>query len=476
MLLTLLTLVNFHFESLSHTFFLYHYNVMNNRDELVLEKIDEIVNEGDILNTSLKKYGNPKDYLEMTKIVFDFIKKKGLILYGGEAIDKNLKHIGKPGIYDENTKPDYDFYSSNYERDSIELCNIFFDKGYKYVARFPRIHRGTFGIRANTVNVADITYVPSNILEKIPRIKIDGVNYISSDFVLKNLYQGLIRPRLGANYSRWEKDFCRLQLFLQYFKTVQPKKTKGGAKLATSIGDTLKKIETKFVNGNPHIVITGQRAFQYYMEAKNESQIMFELISVNKLLEQHVAMVEKILEQDGGVKESNKLTKEVYSPFFNDLPMRVRLKLNGVPIVDFYDFDRECIAAVGQYVNYYFLMHFLYSQMFYTQVYPGTLESISGFHLQIEQLKEMRDKFLKSNKLTGFEAKAGKFQVFTNECIGIQKTDPEITFEQQKAGIEQYPRYYPEFEYVDLKKFKSKIVPPKYDGALVKSGGKRAKK
>jgi hypothetical protein len=196
----------------------------------------------------------------------------------------------------------------------------------------------------------------------------------------------------------------------------------------------------------------------------------FELISVNGLLEQHVAMVEKIL-------EPKKMTKEVYAPFFNDLPTRVRLKVDDVPLIDFYDYDHECVATTGSgYVNYYFLMHFLYSQMFYCEVYPDILVPTCGFREEIVKLKEVRDKYLNDNKLTGFEAKAGKFQVFTNECIGIQKTDPEITFEQQKAGIEQYPRYYPEFEYVDLKKFKSKFVPPNYDGGLIKTGGSKKSK
>ena len=421
-------------------------------DELVLDKLDKIMSEGEQLNNSMKKYGNPDDYLAMAKIVLNFVKKKGLIIYGGEAIDKYLKHNGQSGIYDESTKPDYDFYSADYERDSIELCNIFYDKGYKYVARFPRIHRGTFGIRANTVNVADITYVPPNIFKKIPKIKIKGVYYINNEFILKNLYQGLIRPRLSANYSRWEKDFCRLQLF-QEVRPLEPEKKKKAEDKSTVLVFDL--VRDKFVNSNPNIVITGQRAYQFYINQRETGY--FELITVNRLIEHHVAMIEKIL-------EPKKITKEVYAPFFNDLPTRVRLKLDEEPIVDLYDYDHECIASVGQYVNYYFLMHFLYSQIFYYEVYPGSGANIRN---QIIQLKAARDKFLAENSLTGFESKAGKFQVFTNECIGIQKTDPEITFEQQKAGIDQYPRYYPEFEYVDLKKFKSKFVPPNYDGALI---------
>ena len=152
---------------------------MEKRDQIILDQLDEIISEGEVLNDQAKKYGNPKDYLEMAQIVFDFIKRKGLILYGGEAIDKNLKHAKKKGIYDSKSKPDYDFYSHDYERDSIELCNILHKKGYKFVRRIPRMHRGTFAVQANTATIADITYVPKNIFDKIPKVKINGVFLIT---------------------------------------------------------------------------------------------------------------------------------------------------------------------------------------------------------------------------------------------------------------------------------------------------------
>jgi len=430
---------------------------MEDRDIIVLDQLDKIINEGQLINDNVKKYGNPKDYLEMAKIVFDFVKKKGLIIYGGEAIDKNLKNIKEPGVYTKDTKPDYDFYSPDYERDSIELCNILFDKGYHYVTRFPRMHRGTFGIRANTADIADISYVPENIFNKIPKVKIDGVYYISSSFVLKNLYQGLVRPRLSANYARWEKDYCRLQLFDKHFppQLKSAGKRKGGKKESTEI---LTHLEKEFVHLNPLIVITGTRAFQYYVDQPQTG--MFELLSVNGLIEQHVAMIEKILSPLG------KIEKEVYTPFLNDLPARVRIKVDNEPVADIYDVNHECVAATGNYVNYYFLMHWLYARDFYNTIYPnyGLGSSMS----QIIELKKTRETFLTVKKLTGFEQASGKFQVFTSECIGIQKSDPEITREQIIAGVQQYPRYYPEFEYIDLKKYKPTLVPPDYNGLLIK--------
>lgn len=434
------------------------------RDQSILDRLEEIVCEGTTLNDQAKKYGNPKDYLEMANIVFDFIKKKGLILYGGEAIDKNLKNVGKSGIYSDQSKPDYDFYSYDYEKDSIELCNILYDKGYKFVSRIPRMHRGTFAVQANTAFIADISYVPKNIFDKIPVVKINGVKYINHLYAIKNLYLGLVRPKLSANYARWEKDWERLQLMNETFPitgtgTKQPK-------IGTQTNEEATELLYKqFVRRNPQIVITGCRAVQFMIGSSKQSGLL-ELVSVDSQAENHVKMIQKIL-TDHFKKDTH---VEVYAPFLGDLPTRLRIKMDEKPIVDIYSIERECVATVksdtGDYAitNYYYLMHFLLSQYSYFTVYPeyGVPQLQSVIELQTK-----RDKFLKEKKLNGYEPDAGRFRVFDSQCIGTQKSDPEITREQLLAGVQQYPRYYPEFEYIDVKKYKPSIVPPNYDGRKI---------
>jgi len=452
------------------------------RDQIVLDKLDEIINEGEIINDQAKKYGNPKDYLEMTKIVFAFIKRKGLILYGGEAIDKNLKKKGLDGIYGPDSKPDYDFYSYDYERDSIELCNILFKKGYKFVRRIPRKHRGTFGIQANTATIADITYIPKNIFLKIPKVKIRGVWYISSNFIVKNLYLGLVRPRSSENYARWEKDWIRLQLMNKAFPLKYPAKfSPNWRKVGYSdtvyakdklYQEALKLIALKFIKGNPQIIVSGERAVHYYLDTKPDN-VYYELVSVDKMSTIHTQMIQKLLTKHFG--QDVTIGIDVFAPFVSDLPSRIRIKINDFPLVDIYSVEHECVAVSPNktqvhYVNYYYLMHFLYAQFFYNTVYPD-LEQLKAPIVvdRIIQLRKTREKFLHQNKLTGFESQSGKWRVFGQECIGIQKSDPEITRELTLEGIKQYPRYYPDFEFIDLKDYTPAIVPPNYDGSEVLS-------
>lgn len=436
----------------------------NSRDLSILEKLEEIISEGEVLNDQAKKYGNPKDYLEMANIVFDFIKKKGLILYGGEAIDKNLKNAKQPGIYSAQSKPDYDFYSFDYEKDSIELCNILHDKGYKYVRRIPRMHRGTFAVQANTANIADITYVPKNIFDKIPVVKINGVKYIDNLYTIKNLYLGLVRPKLSANYARWEKDWERLQLMNEIFPipaTPTTSNVKSALKLSKKTEDAIQLVCKQFVYRNPQVVVTGRRAVQF-MQGDTETGPL-ELVSVDSQAENHVKMIQKLIP---------KTSVEVYAPFLGDLPTRLRIKMNDETIADIYSIEHECVATVKSesgtyYSNYYYLMHFLLSQYFYFSVYPEYSHQPNQLAI-VSNLQKKRDEFLKTHKLDGFEAEAKQYRVLDSQCVGTQKSDPEITREQQLAGIQQYPRYYPEFEYIDVHKVQPSIVPPNYDGKLVK--------
>ena len=59
------------------------------------------------------------------RVVEEFIKEKGLKLYGGQAIHEHLKK-NKP-IYSEHEFPDYDVFSPNAWEHAKELCQRLYD-------------------------------------------------------------------------------------------------------------------------------------------------------------------------------------------------------------------------------------------------------------------------------------------------------------------------------------------------------------
>ena len=63
-------------------------------------------------------------------IVREFIKEKGLKIYGGLALNELLKKKKAP-IYGPNEFPDYDVFSPNAWEHAKELCDILVESGYQ---------------------------------------------------------------------------------------------------------------------------------------------------------------------------------------------------------------------------------------------------------------------------------------------------------------------------------------------------------
>lgn len=96
------------------------------------------------------------------KVVTDFIKLKGLKLYGGLALHKHLKKKGEP-IYKDSEFPDYDVFSPNAWEHAKELCDILYKMGYYFVEARASIlnddHHQTYKVSVDMIYVLDLTQV-----------------------------------------------------------------------------------------------------------------------------------------------------------------------------------------------------------------------------------------------------------------------------------------------------------------------------
>ena len=77
---------------------------------------------------SFEEIGLPNPF----DVVRDFIKEKGLKLYGGQAIHEHLSLKGKP-IYKDYEFPDYDVFSPDAWNHSRELCDRLYEMGFYLV-------------------------------------------------------------------------------------------------------------------------------------------------------------------------------------------------------------------------------------------------------------------------------------------------------------------------------------------------------
>jgi hypothetical protein len=148
-----------------------------------------------------------------------FIKKRKRIIYGGTAIHYALMEAtdGKDGLYTGTGKIDYDFYTPDPIGDSIDLCNLLFDKGFPYVKRNLAISGSTYRIQVNTnIDIADVSYCPQWLFDKLPTLKTkEGLLIIHPDMLRLDMYKAM--NHIPHDLYRFRKDYTRLMKLEQYY-------------------------------------------------------------------------------------------------------------------------------------------------------------------------------------------------------------------------------------------------------------------
>lgn len=163
---------------------------------------------------------NYPDVKKGLDIVSEYIKKRKLILVGGMAIDFALKLKGD-SIYDNFEVPDYDMYSPDNYQDAINIGKLLCENDLPNISIIRGFHMSTMRVRVNFEPVADITYCPKSVFDKIPTLKYEQLliihplyQYIDQHNALAYPYRN---PQWGGNIFRWKKDIKRLNLLQEYY-------------------------------------------------------------------------------------------------------------------------------------------------------------------------------------------------------------------------------------------------------------------
>jgi hypothetical protein len=153
---------------------------------------------------------------KMFNILKHFLKSTKHICYGGTAINNILPL--KEQFYNKNIElPDYDFFSPNARQTSIELADLYYLNNFLEVEAKSGIHVGTYKVFVNSIPVADITQLDSEIFDKLQQNSIikNGIYYASPNYLRMAAYIELSRP--NGDISRWEKVWPRLVLLNKYY-------------------------------------------------------------------------------------------------------------------------------------------------------------------------------------------------------------------------------------------------------------------
>lgn len=147
------------------------------------------------------------DMILKNKIVEQFLSSEDTqcILYGGTALNEILPSELK--FYDDDEIKDFDFYSMEAQQYAKKLTDLFYLAGFPNCSASSGVNPGTYKVRINGHNVADITQIEPPLFKNIPTIKINKLVYAKLDYLCIDLYKEVAKPyiqpdRLSKVYSR----------------------------------------------------------------------------------------------------------------------------------------------------------------------------------------------------------------------------------------------------------------------------------
>lgn len=155
-------------------------------------------------------------------VVRKYIIRENLILVGGMSIDYALRLKDKnAGIYPCDLLPDYDFYSPRHYYDAYEIGLWLVRLGIENVSVINAVHPSTMKVFVDYITVADVTYIPENIFNKLPTLYYGGIKIIHPNFQLIDQHRALSYPLENSPratiFHRTKKDMTRYDLLYSYY-------------------------------------------------------------------------------------------------------------------------------------------------------------------------------------------------------------------------------------------------------------------
>lgn len=296
---------------------------------------------------------NINEMKEVHKIILDFIKQNKRKIYGGYGINLLIKQKNpKDAIYREIDVPDVDFYSPEPIVDLMKLCNILHERGFKRVNGKESQHQETYNV---TVNYAppycDISYVPTNIYNRIPYREIDGYMVTHPNFMTIDYLRMMNDPLVS--YWRFGSDLKalrRFHLIQKYYPlphVSHPTKVPGPIAEVDVILDNI----FKFMLDRQSIVVIGFYAYNYFMEGcgilkKSKSEFKLQPIPYYEFIStdyrNDVLDLIKILKSIVTI-DTKKIEYDEFYPFFQFTSFSVEIYFDDNLVARIYDYGRKCI-------------------------------------------------------------------------------------------------------------------------------------
>jgi len=360
----------------------------------------------------LKLKPNINEYNDIVKIILEYIKKKKRIIYGGKCWEALLKKKNsKTSFYDKYDMADYEFYSPEPIKDIIELCDILYKKGYKYINGVDAQHDETYKLQVNYIEYCDISYMPKYIYNNMKYININGLLYPTFNFILIDILRIFNDP--VTSYWRMSKNGKRaLELFKYYNLNLDGKFIK--IENDNSILDYIRKN----ILVNSKLIVIGYYAFNYFkyisFSEKKELYSPYYDVITNNYKEDNINIFKKLKENFSNIE------KKEYCPFYQFTGRKTSFLYNKKIILNIYSNNNKCIPykhlekkniKIGSF-NIVFM--FLLINSFYLKINKNSEKQ--NIDYMIKNLIIYKRKFLDKNNKNILDNTP--FQDFFTQCIG----------------------------------------------------------
>lgn len=317
--------------------------------QLTTENIDNIVKEADEMRF---KYVEPtKDKMwDIIYTVRDFLIEKQRKIYGGFALNKLIESVApEDKFYDDANIDnwDIDFYSPEPLSDAREIANRLYKKKYRFVRVVEALHDETYKIFAETLNCADISYIPKNIYGRMPFTIYQKLCLTGPHFMMIDYFRILTDPLIS--YFRLEKSFVRLYLLQKHFPLPKVKKlvTKKPLIDMTAAFDIIRE----FATDRSTCIITGLYQYNCYVKEVKaiDKQVQFANIDhfdiISTCYTKDAQDLIKLLQQTFNVTK-NRITYKEFYPFFQYIGYSVSIMLDENIVCNIYHNNSRCVPYV----------------------------------------------------------------------------------------------------------------------------------
>lgn len=398
-------------------------------------------------------HDDPKKY----KIVKKFIADKGLKLYGGASINMYLPRKDK--FYKSSAIPDYDFYSPNPWEDAVELAEILYKNGYIYSEVRGGIHKGTYKVYANMWPVADVTYVPEDVFNKIPTTKKQGMKIVSSGDLMIDMFRQLIEPAVDP--TRWAKVAKRQKLLEKWTKPLG-KNVKCSVDIFTKKGETLTKVldEINTFVRKEKLLLIGDIAYNIYLQVAGGTDRLF--IDKYEVLSEDSKknaddMISTLVSKGVSAEDLTIITSHypwkavnstVYALWYKGTPVFIVTQLTIC--VPYKNISSRQVASID-YIKYELYIH---------MIFGNSTDNQKKAQCQLKYITSLQNLYYKKKNFNEFDN--SPFQRFITTCKGpVENTLKNVILQRWIDRVERSGKMRvikPTTDTITLKDVKNTII------------------